>query len=136
MIDRAYLEAAYTAREIEQLAGGPAGEAEADEAVAAAIARATAEVESRLASRYQTPVANPPDELRELCATLARARLYPASRPEYIDERAAEARKYLDDAGQARREIQGLTPRERTGRFAGTRRRRDRTFTRETLSGY
>lgn len=136
MIDRSYLETAYGAAEIEQLAGGQAGDTAADTVVHDAIQRAVAEVESRLAIRYQVPITDPPDEVRELCAALARARLYPASRPEYIDKRANDARTYLDQAARAKREISGLTRRETAARFGSTRSRRDRTFTRETLSRY
>lgn len=136
MIDRAHLEALFGAREIEQLSGGPAGNADADALVDDAIQRATEEAQSRLSIRYTVPIADPTVELMERVADLARARLYTTKRPDYVQERADDARSYLDSAARGRREIVGLTPRAQTNAGIGLRGRADRTFTRESLDDY
>ena len=136
MIDRDYLEQVFGSVEIEQLAGGPDGDAAADSRVDDAIALATDEANSRLSPRYSTPITNAPREVQEHVAHLARARLYPTSLPEYVAEQRTQARSYLDQAASGRREILGLTPRNR-GRVSiyGKRGRRDRDMTRESLEG-
>lgn len=67
-----------------------------------ALARASAEVDSYLAARYQLPLAEVPDALKGAVLDLAYAFLHRTSMPEHVEAAASRARRYLRDLSDGR----------------------------------
>lgn len=67
-----------------------------------AITRASAEVDSYLAARYQTPLAEVPDALKGAVLDLAYAYLHRLSLPDHVAAAADRARRYLRDLADGR----------------------------------
>lgn len=122
--------------EIAQLSRGEDGEIDGL-VVLKAINDASAEIDGLLASRYDVPIATPPENLRRIACDITRYQLYDHDVPEIVQTRYDQAIDYLRDVAMARANLPGIA--EKVAASAGGDAEIQgpvRTFSRDSLKDF